>query len=344
MGAKAMQMKFIDKPLLQKKVNTVVQKYAISTNKASKGYRIADDYSVMTNSDHKLYAIKGKVDEANKILLAQKSKISLKKTNDFIRYYKNYQEVSRLYKIEPTHEDKKSGDNMELYSDCGESNAEVMGNHNRVAVHKDLDDLAKSTTSSGEGLDSEFKGSIKYKGYPTEMKIEMIQKIIYYVTKKNDSELQKGINNLYYNVKPIHEEMEKNIKSQLFEEKIYDNDLRKVSDLYVAWYNNIKSKDTDEILGINEYANPSVGQGYTISTGGKNIVNKRSWNFHWAGVIMTSNDNKDKVILENYANTDKKNTDWNFQIHGTVKKGQSFHEEHKDSNLHGDSPTTMVVQ
>ena len=69
-----------------------------------------------------------------------------------------------------------------------------------------------------------------------------------------------------------------------------------------------------------------------------------TWNFHWAGVVMK--DGGDNISLENYAimfkstgdpkkdaeNREKAynwvNRDWVFQMYGTEKKGQTFHEQH----------------
>ena len=44
----------------------------------------------------------------------------------------------------------------------------------------------------------------------------------------------------------------------------------------------------DQDLGINWYARPGVGQGYTTSSGGAAVPGStRTWNFHWSGVVMT---------------------------------------------------------
>lgn len=49
---------------------------------------------------------------------------------------------------------------------------------------------------------------------------------------------------------------------------------------------------------------------------------------------------------------DAVNDEWIFQMYGsaaaaqrdTSKRGQTFHEEHRSSNLHGQTPTTMVAE
>ncbi|MDX6706040.1 MAG: hypothetical protein QOI48_1886 [Solirubrobacteraceae bacterium] len=104
-------------------------------------------------------------------------------------------------------------------------------------------------------------------------------------------------------------------------------------------------RDTfDREHGINEYVSPGVGEGYTMATGGAPYPGKRTWNFHWAGVVMSNG--SDHVTLENYAVgfAEAVNTDWDFQMYGPASKaGQTFHEQHKGSQQHGDMPTSMGV-
>jgi hypothetical protein len=114
---------------------------------------------------------------------------------------------------------------------------------------------------------------------------------------------------------------------------------------------------------INEAVNPRIGEGYTMATGydlpGMTGAEK-AWNFHWAGVVMKAG--ADNITLENYAimfkpTGDKKkdkenaekaydwtNTEWVFQMYGTVKKDQSFHEQHLASGTHGTRGTTFRVK
>jgi len=90
-------------------------------------------------------------------------------------------------------------------------------------------------------------------------------------------------------------------------------------------------------------ANPQVGQGYIMRSGGESYSDDDDWNFHWAGVIAESNDRKDKVTLENYAWSGAINDNWNFDMYGTEKEGQSFYDIHKNSELHGQEPRVIVV-
>ncbi|BAZ30190.1 hypothetical protein NIES4074_26460 [Cylindrospermum sp. NIES-4074] len=106
--------------------------------------------------------------------------------------------------------------------------------------------------------------------------------------------------------------------------------------------------DFDKKVGINMYADPNIGEAFHISTGGNEHpgkpANVGTWNFHWAGVVTKSG--SDTMTLENYSVSDyeEENKDWVFQMYGVGKKGQSFHEEHKDVHKqHGDAPTSMVA-
>lgn len=118
-----------------------------------------------------------------------------------------------------------------------------------------------------------------------------------------------------------------------------------------------------EYAQINVAVNPEIGEGYTMATG-KDLPGFTSsgdtWNFHWAGVVMKAG--TDNITLENYAIMfaptgdaavdqangerayDYTNTNWVFQMYGTVKTGQSFHEEHLRSGTHGSRGTTLRVK
>jgi hypothetical protein len=118
-----------------------------------------------------------------------------------------------------------------------------------------------------------------------------------------------------------------------------------------------------EYAQINVAVNPEIGEGYTMATGYDLpgfTGGAKAWNFHWAGVVMKAG--SDNITLENYAVMfpatgdkvkdaqnrqrayDYTNTDWVFQMYGTVKQGQSFHEEHLRSGTHGTRGTTFRVK
>jgi len=145
-----------------------------------------------------------------------------------------------------------------------------------------------------------------------------------------------------------------------------------------AQFIQLKAGGTDAFsaaVGINHYANPDIGETYTMATeydmpGFKYMG--MTWNFHWAGVIMK--DGGDNVTCEGYAidpsarikaARQKYNTaadkgkltaeiakirewaakfidrDFRIQMYGTTRKDQTFHHEHSESNTHGSRNSTF---
>jgi hypothetical protein len=114
----------------------------------------------------------------------------------------------------------------------------------------------------------------------------------------------------------------------------------------------------DKAAGTNHYANPEIGESYTMATEanmpGFKETGKKTWNFHWAGVIMKAG--SDNITLENFAVTAAYakskgvaqsafiDRDWNFDMYGTQNQSQTFHQEHLDSNTHGNMATSMAVR
>jgi len=119
----------------------------------------------------------------------------------------------------------------------------------------------------------------------------------------------------------------------------------------------------DKAAGINHYANPNIGESYTMATEANIPGFKQkgdTWNFHWAGVVMK--DGADNVTLENFAVTEETAKEagvtqgkyidraWNFDMYGTVDangavdENQTFHKEHLDTGTHGTEATSMAVR
>jgi hypothetical protein len=120
----------------------------------------------------------------------------------------------------------------------------------------------------------------------------------------------------------------------------------------------------DYYTGINLAADPEIGGGYTMATEydmpGFKDRGPMTWNFHWAGVVMKDGDNN--VTLENYAVSygtspdpvenrrlqekayNEVNREWVFQMYGTSKKGQTFHEQHLKSGTHGSRGSSFAVK
>jgi Domain of unknown function (DUF4157) len=109
----------------------------------------------------------------------------------------------------------------------------------------------------------------------------------------------------------------------------------------------------DKKIGINRFANPKVGEAYTMSSGGANKKksngeDERTWNFHWGGIAFKSTNGADNVTLENYAGS--RSNEWVFQVYGVPtadneRKGQTFQEQHRDTHRqHGETPTTLATE
>jgi Domain of unknown function (DUF4157) len=120
----------------------------------------------------------------------------------------------------------------------------------------------------------------------------------------------------------------------------------------------------DKAAGINHYANPNIGESYTMATEanmpGFKQQGNMTWNFHWAGVVMK--DGADNLTLENFAVTEETakdhgveqgkyiDRDWNFDMYGTVDakgevdESQTFHQAHLDTGTHGTQATSMAVR
>lgn len=130
-------------------------------------------------------------------------------------------------------------------------------------------------------------------------------------------------------------------------------------------------------FGINEGANPDIGETYTMATEYDMPGYKEfgfTWNFHWAGVIMK--DGSDNITLEGYAIDPSEelrkarqkynkpadaaklkaeiarirkwaaeyvDRDFRIQMYGTKDKDQTFHKEHADSHTHGSRQSTFAA-
>ena len=341
----------------------VIQGYFVksySKNTTTPGtWRQADDLSMVARESapqHELYAEKGKAEESNKKLEAVGSGIELVETSEQATFIegrvKKPKRQATLTKVEPRNKlNNTEGDTMKLWADCGKSNSVVVGGSDRCALYPDT-----------EGGTKQVSG-----GHATELKSNMFLEILKDRMENAEDEGEK---------KKIQEVIdEANSKDQGIQEAYEkytsetDDEMRKV--LYSEWeqkmdekaeilrkyYSKIPWEEREAIdkqFKINRYANPGVGQGYTMSSGGAshNLFREPgqpqiySWNFHWGGVVMESNDKKDKVVLENYATGDpaEKNTKWDLMMYGTQQESETFHKQHKDSKAHRMSPTTLTIE
>ena len=102
--------------------------------------------------------------------------------------------------------------------------------------------------------------------------------------------------------------------------------------------------------GINQYANPAIGQSYNIRPDAKrqgwqkHVGGQGTWQHHYATVVMK--DGSDNVTLENFNVIGQPiNRDWIFNMYGTGLKQQTFHHYEKSvAKQFGTSATTMVAR
>ncbi|MBL8473298.1 MAG: DUF4157 domain-containing protein [Rhodocyclaceae bacterium] len=321
-----------------------VQAYAFSS------WRQADDLTVATKTgypNHELYAKPGKVAAANQKLAAVNSGIELQETASRDTFWEGSRlsptRQASLVKVEAKNKGNNTqGNDMLLYADCGKSNAVVVGSSDRQAVYDKPGGAAAS----------------KVPGSPTSMKTA-IAKAFLENEQANSPDMMAQLEATLQltsamveelGLAPIEEEFRKakNETEKKAARSKYSAQLDKIAETYWGYYNKMSDTDRDKVdkaLKINRYAKPDVGQGYTISSGGAS-AGKATWNFHWGGVVMTSDDGKDTVVLENYATgkPDEENKLWTFEIYGTEKKGQTFHEQHQATKQHGLTPTTMTIE
>lgn len=308
--------------------------------------RISKDLSValpQSEGRHGLYADQGKVEESNKMLAATGAKVRLKEGGDS-KTAKNESGSKNLKKVEPVNmANGTSGDSMEMYADCGRANSMITGSLDRNATYTDL--------MTGEAQKTESHGD------PVYMKYEIFEKVFNQLRThpeyKDDHRVQRSIKK-YDGLKVKVQEMGEKIKTETKPGRIknYRTLQGKYWDRMLTVYEMLPGntkKKFDEQLGINTFANPEVGQGYTTSSGGGPApgMKDNTWNFHWGGVVMKSSDGKDNVTLENFSvnEWDAQNTDWSFQMYGPAEeKGQTWHEQMKDSDTLGLRPTSLAIE
>ncbi len=112
-----------------------------------------------------------------------------------------------------------------------------------------------------------------------------------------------------------------------------------------------RRKEKAKELGINQYAEPEVGEGLAVYAAVSEL--KKSFPMHFVPVVAKSGG--DYVTLENYAKsvTERKpgdttlsSNDWYFKMFGPAKKGddQSFYGENVKQGDYGGKKGTMVVK
>lgn len=286
-----------------------------------------------SNFSQDLYASAQMIDHANGKLAAsgeQGSYLRLVRTGDVLKHAgSNLEKVAPVFtpqkgdgqndKLAEENKGKDQDDKMGLYADCGRSSRVVMGSHGDAAPH--------GTYKSG-GKEKDTADSYRPSDYSDQIYVECMPQFL--ANGANAKYLKEGV---HYT----------GSKDNIVKAQSPDQAREQYWELGEAG-----RRAFDQMAGINTAANPEIGGGYTLNTEynmpGFKEKGDMTWNFHWAGCVMK--DGTDNITLENYAagDYDTINTEWNFQMYGTVKKGQTFLEEHMASNTHGSRGSAFQVE
>ncbi|MBO9701820.1 MAG: DUF4157 domain-containing protein [Sporocytophaga sp.] len=327
-------------------VANVVQGFFTQTHK-TKPYKVADDLSLAVEvgyPNHILFAKAGMAATANTKLNAVGSGIELQETSTSDTFSNGSKSETLKQVLPKNKKNSTQGTNMNLWADCGKSNAEVVGGSSRKAAYKDGGALKWTAAGSPAEMKSEIMKNWltkKYNNVSTPSTTKMQIKSVLDAAKVIDSNMAKQLD-AYGKAKTDKER-------ETIADKYFSLQDEKAEKLW-EYYNGLPTTSKESIdkeLAINRYAKPTIGEGYTTSSGGTPVAGyeNNTWNFHWGGVVLESTDTSDKVVLENYAVGDAsvENDLWEFAMYGTSKKGQTFHDVHSDTNQHGTSPTTMRI-
>ncbi|MDQ5835109.1 MAG: hypothetical protein M3550_18995, partial [Actinomycetota bacterium] len=317
-------------------------------------WRHADDMTFATKigyPNHQLFAKAGKAAASNTALRAVNSDIELVELPLEATFVNGANtNTVKLKKIEAKNKvNGTQGDGMLLWADCGRSASVVVGKSDRQAVYK-----SGGAKAVVPGSPNEMKSGIM----KTWLNKERGRKLFVEANQTDadaiDDALAKGARR-EAELGPIaarwrvanaagNEPLKEAISAE------YSAKSDEASEAYLAYYNSrpeTERRSIDRELGINWHAKPAVGQGYTTSSGGAAVPGAAStWNFHWSGVVMASDDDRDRVVIENYSvsDWDKENDKWTFETYGRRWSSQTFHERHKATGQHGQSPTTMTIE
>ena len=317
--------------------NSPVQLYQEIPDRRGGRFRLSDDSSILVRQDpygsKDLWAAPGKVDDSNKTLRSISSGVLLRENvNAGSNIFVPTQEggTKTLRKVIPVNQNANvCTDNMQIWADCGRAARQIIGGATGGArgIYKDP---AKA------GPDTNWKRTPRtYSG--DQVKWKVLEDVL----RKYQTHLRRTL----LDEAQITEWKNQNQKPQL-------------AQYFMKVYNKLPPEEReylDRRTGINRWANPEVGQAYQIVTGGPAVGGRvdRTWVFHWAGVVMKSDNGNDNVTLENYSvsNYEAQNDQWIFQMYGSApsskddrRRGQTFHEEHQKMGTHGETPTTIVME
>jgi hypothetical protein len=314
-----------------------IQRYTDDKKIEGQYARISDGGNVIvlgqSNYSQDLYATDGLISSANAKLAASGDKgsyLRLIKSGETIEHGgKTLHRAAPVFKgqgdaknagLEKANKGKDEDDKLSLWADCGRSSRTVMGSHGDAAPHAAYKDGGKEQDTSAAYNPAVYSDEIYLATMPD-----------FLANPAHADFLKEGV---HYTGEPSNVIMPT------------------TADQARAQYWELGDKGRrvfDKFAGINTAADPEVGGGYTMNTEynmpGFKEQGDMTWNFHWAGVVME--DGTDNITLENYADGkgyDSVNTDWNFQMYGTVKKGQTFHEQHLATGTHANRASTFEVE
>jgi hypothetical protein len=316
-----------------------LQRYTDGAKVSGQYARVSDHGRVVVlgqdNYSQALYATDDIISEANTKLASSGdhgSYLRLTPTGDKLDHGgKSLTKVAPVFKprgdaankdLDTANQGKGPKDTMSLWADCGRSSRTVMGSDKDAAPHGAYhDDKGEHDTAAGYEP-SKYSDEIYLATIPPFLKnpanAAFLKKDVHY----HDTNTPANV------IQPADA---KEARKQYWE---LGDDGRRAFDKFAH---------------INTAANPHVGGGYTLNTEydmpGFKEQGAMTWNFHWAGVVMK--DGTDNITLENYADGkgyDSVNVDWNFQMYGTVKKGQTFYEQHLASGTHGNRGSAFEVE
>lgn len=283
---------------------------------ASMDLRVAEDGSMAVGQAtnlHHFWADPAMIAQSNAVLAARRSVIRLTPQSETLTGSLRGGAPHTLTKVLPENlANSTSGETMNLWADCGRS--------------------ARDVTGAGQGTGGgEMEGVYSDRQSPWYSSIPILGPILNLIFGGPTTSTRR--------TSPAGDP--EDMKREIFNQRLGgsgDEGLDRYSAMSAA-----DRERFDQETGINRFAAPGTGEAYTMSTGGNPVPGHRTWNFHWAGVVMLGG--VDRVTLENYAIRGQPaavNADWEFQMYGPASRpGQTFHEQHRDTGTHGDAPTTI---
>jgi hypothetical protein len=270
--------------------------------------RLADTGETLTFNTHDAFATAALITQAEGILKARKSGISLSPgaaTRVVVAPdgsgTKTLSQVAVKMDIDPSGE--------KFFGDCQQAAAEVMGGKGMSATDAAL-----------------IKGSAGQTSVPLQRNPLNTIPLLIYV----DQQIKKTPDYASYTEeeKRVFIAKAKSTFDAMTEKEI--DALRKTG----------PSPETAKQWGADQYALPAAGEAYAIFPERPPTRGSNRYDYHFATVVMVTGN--DRITFENAGgNRDEKTVDWSFRTYGT-KEGQSFYEQWSPK-FHRTSTTVVVV-